>query len=107
MYQPRPGQISTTVWFGRTPKNRSVSSGWRYWSRTVNFGVREGLAIAAASGSWASAATALTATAASVSSNAARPDSVEGTALSPAMARDREAAILLPPGVREDAIVPS
>jgi hypothetical protein len=29
------------------------------------------------------------------------------TALSPATARVREAAILLPPGFREDAIVPS
>src|SRR6185437_5157262 len=35
VYQPPKGHNSTTVMFGRMPKNVSVSSGWRYSSRAL------------------------------------------------------------------------
>jgi hypothetical protein len=38
--QPPPGQISTTVMFGRTPKKDNVSNGLRYRSRSTLAAVR-------------------------------------------------------------------
>ncbi len=48
MYQPPPGQISTTVLPGFTPKKLSVSTGWRYGSRATLAAVRLGEATASA-----------------------------------------------------------
>src|SRR5690606_5102612 len=36
VYQPPLGVISTTVWLGRSPKNSSVSRGWRWMSRALS-----------------------------------------------------------------------
>src|SRR5690348_8923409 len=35
VYQPPNGHSSTTVMFGRMPKNDNVSTGWRYLSRAL------------------------------------------------------------------------
>ncbi len=49
MYQPPPGDSSTTVIVGAMPKKFSVSYGWRYTSRSTLAGVRDGAATAARS----------------------------------------------------------
>jgi hypothetical protein len=47
-YHPPDGMKSTTLIPGSTPKKVSVSTGWRYWSRTPSC-PRTGLATASVS----------------------------------------------------------
>src|SRR5580698_8929396 len=42
VYQPPPGTSSTTCMSGLSPKNASVSAGWRYLSRARSASVRAG-----------------------------------------------------------------
>src|SRR4051812_20540858 len=76
VYQPPPGQISMTFEVSFTPKNDSVSTGWRYWSRARSFSVRWGIArttrsLASVSAGVAAAAGAVAAGAVAVAPGAA------------------------------------
>src|SRR5690349_5042604 len=48
VYQPEPGQNSTTVWPGFSPQKARLSAGWRHVSRARSAGTRQGPATAAA-----------------------------------------------------------
>src|SRR5678816_4414449 len=48
VYQPDPGQNSTTVWPGFSPQNARLWAGWRHGSRARSAGARQAPATAAA-----------------------------------------------------------